>query len=520
MEALISLLRMQISRLNKSFLLILLLTSFISLSSCAAEDIRKAAVSGKFYSSDPKVLAGTVSEYLKNADPKEPTGSIKALVVPHAGYPYSGAVAAYSFKLLENRDYKTYILIGLSHGYPLSGASVYAKGSFETPLGLVKINSSLAQKLIDSSELIKSIPEAHKKEHSLEVELPFLQILDSDFDIVPILLGNPPLETCKEIGNTITSILHERDDVLLICSTDMSHYPRWKIANEIDNIAIQALKKFDPVVLFKKIKNLEAAGIPNLSCVFCSEGALYTTMYAARGIGADNVTILKYANSGDTAGSKSSVVGYLAAVFSDTSEKKRKNPNRKESSIMENEPFKISEKNQGILLEAARESIELKLANKKIKKTDPKWDAELKALSAVFVTLNKKGSLRGCIGTVEPSLPLIDAVSQMAASAAFNDHRFPPVSENELESLHIEISVLSPIKKISGPDEIKEGAHGVIVRKGARSGLFLPQVWEHFSNNKEEFMGELCHQKAGLDRNAWKTDQVELYTFTVFSFEE
>ena len=180
--------------------------------------------------------------------------------------------------------------------------------------------------------------------------------------------------------------------------------------------------------------------------------------------------------------------------------------------------FKISETNQKILLELARRTIRERLRSK----TVPPYatnDKELTTPAAVFVTLNEKHQLRGCIGTTVPQLPLYQAVQQMAVAAAFEDHRFAPVMENEISDIKIEISVLSPMARLKSADEIQPNIHGVIVRRGGRSGLFLPQVWEQLPD-KEGFLNELCMQKSGLEANAWKDPSTEIYAFTVFAFEE
>jgi AmmeMemoRadiSam system protein A len=249
-------------------------------------------------------------------------------------------------------------------------------------------------------------------------------------------------------------------------------------------------------------------------------------MYAARGLGATTARVLKYMNSGDTAGNKSRAVGYGAAVFlrpirslevKGGEAMKPQSTNSAEAADRA-EGFSVSEKNQKLLLQLARQSIEQFLRTRtrpELKVSDP----ELTNEAAVFVTLTEGRQLRGCIGTTEPRAPLCEAVSQMAVAAAVEDRRFEPLSLDELGRTHIEISVLSPLKRVKSAEEIQPGVHGVVVRRGWRSGLFLPQVWEHFSK-KEDFLDELCAQKAHLDPGAWREAQTELCVFTVFAFEE
>jgi hypothetical protein len=240
-------------------------------------------------------------------------------------------------------------------------------------------------------------------------------------------------------------------------------------------------------------------------------------MYAAKELGADKAQILHYENSGDVTGDRTRVVGYGAAAFykKGTALESGKNKSKTEKKMS---GFDISEKNQKELLKVARLSIENNLKTKQYsnyKTSDP----ELLTPAAVFVTLTINGNLRGCIGTTEPHAPLYEAVNQLAVAAAVEDYRFAPLTLNELAKTRIEISVLSPLTKVASADEIKEGVNGVVVRRGGKSGLFLPQVWEQIPK-KEEFLNELCWQKAGLEPAAWKDPQTELYTFTVFAFEE
>ncbi len=180
--------------------------------------------------------------------------------------------------------------------------------------------------------------------------------------------------------------------------------------------------------------------------------------------------------------------------------------------------FSIKDSNQLILLQLARQAIASKTSGEKLPAFHSN-DPEIKTPSAVFVTLTRDGKLRGCIGTTEPLWPMAEAVTRMAVAAAAEDYRFPPVTEKELNDIRIEISVLSPLARVKNSDEIRQNVHGVVARRNGRSGLFLPQVWEHFSK-KEDFLFELCRQKAGLEPDAWRDPETELYVFTVFAFQD
>jgi len=486
-----------------------------------ASDVRKPAVAGQFYPSDAAELRSGINNYLSKVTEQKIQGTPLAFLVPHAGYIYSAQTAAYSYNVLAGMDVKNIVLIGNSHHYPISKAAVYPSGKFDTPLGAADINETLARKILSESALFEENKTPHIPEHSLEVQIPFLLMINRDFKIVPILMGNYnfSLDDCKKAGEAVAKAIKElglEKTTIIIASSDMSHYPSWANANMSDSASLKAIGNFDPVALEKTNSNLMSASVPNLACTLCGIEGVYAAMYAAKALGADKAHILHYENSGDVTNDKSRVVGYGAAVFF----KKGKNITMGKRPKKENKMsgFSVSPNNQKELLKVARLSIENYLKTKKLsnyKTSDP----ELLTPAAVFVTLTQNGQLRGCIGTTEPHAPLYEAVNQLAVAAAFEDYRFTPMTAVELPKTHIEISVLSPLTRVASADEIKPGVHGVVVRRGGKSGLFLPQVWEQISG-KEEFMNELCWQKAGLEPAAWKDPQTELYIFTVFAFEE
>lgn len=492
--------------------------------SCRASDVRNPAVAGQFYPADAGELSETVDRFLGAVPAQNVSGTPVAILVPHAGYIFSGQTAAYAYKTISGKNIYNVVLIGNSHHFPLNTAAIYASGRFKTPLGEVEINKELAGKILANTKLAQDSTFPHNPEHSIEVQLPFLQRTLTNFKIVPILLGELSIEQCGELGSAIAKSINEMglsQNTIIIASSDMSHYPSWANANMVDGAALKALEKFDPPVLKKTITNYLTSSIPNLSCVLCGEESVYTAMSAAKSLGANRVKVLKYTNSGETSGDKSRVVGYGAVVFLKSEARKRPvqtAEQKSETEVRKMKEFTVTEKNQKELLKIARQSIEGFLKTGKMPKFDVK-DPELCAPSAVFVTLTKNKDLRGCIGTTAPQAPLYEAVSRMAVAAAFEDHRFSAVTPEELKDLHIEISVLSPMTRVKSADEIKQGTHGVVVRRGYRSGLFLPQVWEHFSK-KDDFLNELCWQKAGLEPGAWKNPDTELYVFTVFAFEE
>ncbi len=486
-----------------------------------AEEIRKPAVAGQFYPSDDKELKDIIEKYFKNIKTlPSKEEEIFGIIVPHAGYIFSGQVAAYAYKYLSQYKIENpiIILIGQSHHYHLKKPVLfYNKGKFLTPLGEVKIEENFVEELLKEKEYFEIFPQAHIPEHSLEVQLPFLQYIYKEFTIVPILVSSYDYNYATKISKKLVEVIKNyktQRKIIIVCSTDMSHYPKYEDALKIDNKAIEVLKLYDEEKYFEEIPKLMKEKIQNLYCVFCAETSVGITLISTKLLGGNKVVVLKYNNSGDIEyyGDKSRVVGYLSSAFIKT-----KNIQKEKIEYMQEE-FKISEENQKILLSLARQAIKEYITSGKIIDYKTK-DKKLLEKSAVFVTLTKKGQLRGCIGTTFPQEPLYKAVINMAIAAASEDPRFNHVSLDELKDIKIEISILSPIKRVFSHKDIKEKIHGVVVRSGIRSGLFLPQVWEQLPK-KEHFLSELCLSKAGLPPNAWQDPKTELYVFTVFAFEE
>ena len=496
--------------------------------------IRKPAVAGKFYADEKIKLSNEVEKYLSQVPKLKVPGEVVAMVVPHAGYIFSAPVAAYAYKVIEDSPRKIVILIGPSHYFRFDGISVFPRGIYETPLGQVTIDEELASDFISSSNKVQYHQPVHYSEHSLEVQLPFLQKIWGNeftplektsnlrmlqqtgeigagnrrgsltgFKIVPILLGSHSWEIVETLKRMILDNLPE-ESFILIASSDMSHYHNYEEAAAIDKESLRLVKNFDVQGLYAKIESGR--------CEWCGAGALLAVMEIARELGADKVKILKYANSNDTAPpwqrNKEQVVGYSAIVFyrEGKAEKKKK----EEKKLLDREE-------QEKLLKIARVSIENALR----KKENPEFtdiSDNLKKLGGVFVTLNKQGRLRGCIGFPEAVLPLYQAVSQAAVSAALKDYRFPPVTQKELSDIEIEISALSPLEKISDVEKVEVGRHGLVIRKGIYSGLLLPQVPVEYGWDRTEFLERIC-EKAGLPRGAWRGN-VELYIFTAQVFHE
>ena len=281
-------------------------------------NIRKPAVAGQFYPSDAQKLSDMINGFLVQVPLADLKGTPVAYLVPHAGYIYSGLTASYSYTHLSKHPVKNIVLIGNCHNYPLYCGAVFPDGVFKTPLGDIEINGRLAGQIIQDTHLLELNASPHVAEHSLEVQLPFLQKVLKGFQIVPILLGNFSLVQCQEIGEGIAHAITSlglSGDTIIIASSDMSHYPSELEARETDTAALAALQKFDPPFLKSTIEKLMGQGITELYTVFCGEEALFSTMYASKSLGAREIKVLNYSNSAASSGDKSRVVGYGAAVF-------------------------------------------------------------------------------------------------------------------------------------------------------------------------------------------------------------
>ncbi|MBW2975983.1 AmmeMemoRadiSam system protein B [Candidatus Woesearchaeota archaeon] len=452
--------------------------------------IREPVVAGTWYPGTEAGLKSAINEYLDNVKKARLNGAIKAIIVPHAGYRASGQVAAVAFNQLDD-IYDTVILLGPSHGYPLYGASILNVTHYKTPLGEVPLSKKV--KALLEEDIIKTIPEAHSEEHSLEIELPFLQQALAKFELIPILVGNIDPGSFQEV-----LLKHIDDKTLIVVSVDLSHYHPYDEAKQLDSYSIG------------RILGLDSDGIFNAE--IDAPWAVSTLINIAKEKNWKPV-LLYYANSGDTLGDKSAVVGYSAIAFVESSAKEKE----------EKEP--LTKEEQKFLLKLARDTLESYLKTGKkpdIGKT--KLTPALKQVQGCFTTLNKNHDLRGCIGHILPQEELYKCVMDNAISAALHDPRFEPVKYDELKDIKIEISALTVPKKLSfssGEDlkkKLRPMVDGVVLKQGWRQSTYLPQVWEQLPD-KEEFLSSLC-TKGGMKPDCWEDTKTEVQTYQAFVFEE
>ncbi len=443
------------------------------------EQVKEPAVAGTFYPSDKKELKESVDTFLSKPKKVQRDDRLIAVISPHAGYRYSGQVAAYGYREIKDSNIKKVILIGASHHAGFKGASVYTKGKFKTPLGDVEINEKLAASLLSDNADVKFYPEAYEKEHSLEVQLPFLQTVLKDFTIIPILIGSPTKQTFDYLISRLTDICDEK--TLIVASTDLSHYHDYHKAIGMDSKIISAVERLSVIDAGQLLKNGESE--------MCGALPVIIAMEVAKRLGATHGVLFNYANSGDVTEEKDKVVGYASIGLFKS-------------------PYTEGEKKE--LLSIARKAIAEHVTSGNtpdMGTSNPKFKSD----GAVFVTIKKNGSLRGCIGNVQAVMPLYQSVIKNAITASSSDPRFPPMTKEELKDIDVEVSILSPLNQLRDVKDIQVGKHGLVIRKGMQSGLLLPQVAAELGWDRETFLEQIC-AKAGLPKGSWK--DAELYTFT------
>jgi hypothetical protein len=488
-----------ISNLKKRSMAIFLLFLFIFPAPALADEglqkVKKPVYAGSFYPADEGALEKKIDGFLKAAELKceKINSPLIGIMVPHAGYEYSGDVAAYAYNQLRGRPYKTVIIIGSSHRMPFRGISIYPSGAWATPLGKVEIDRKAAQTLMEQCKAIKVFSPAFEQEHSLEVQLPFLQRTLKSFKIVPLIIGSMDTDDYKKLSNALVKMLRQNPkETLIVVSSDMSHYHAYNIANQMDRSALKEIEKLNTDKLLD--------GLNNGGYELCGAQGVVALLMASKALNAESKT-LHYANSGDVTRDKGRVVGYGSVAF-----------------YYPGNSHTLNNKEQKTLIIIARKTMDEYITNGNIPEFQIK-EGKLLEKRGAFVTLTKKGELRGCIGYIVPVEQLYRAVSMMAVAASSRDPRFPPVSVEELKDIHIEISVLSPLKLINNIEEVEAGRHGLYITRGNYAGLLLPQVAAEHGWNREEFLKHTC-RKAGLPINAWKEKGTNIYTFTAQIFSE
>ena len=483
--------------------------------------VRPATQANRFYTGDARELSEEVDSLLALHKSDAKYQNVAALIVPHAGYYFSGNVAASAYMSIDpKKQYKRIFLLGPSHHEWLDGASVNtAADYYATPLGNVKVDHETAMKLTttDCTDIKETTDctdltdfsyraEAHDREHCLEVQLPFLQrffTLSSLFTkevppIVPIVISTNDYDKLKRLAEVLKPYF--TDENLFVISSDFSHYPSYEDAYEVDAKTGKAIESGDVEEFIATINANARSGKRNLHTSACGEFAIITLMLMLD----QNYEVkhLMYQNSGDIDNyDHSRVVGYHSFAIL-----------RKDSTS-----FTLSDAEKKMLKEIALNSIRDSLDGKPIAQPPlTSYFSPLTSKCGAFVSLHKHGHLRGCIGHFGEDYPLHEIVAEMARAAAFEDPRFMPVTRDELDDLDIEISVLTPMRRIQSLDEFELHRHGIYIKKGFRSGTFLPQVADEVNWTKEEFVGHCSQDKAGLGWDGWRDAELYVYEAIVF----
>lgn len=485
--------------------LTILLALLPQVNSACGSETREAVWAGRFYPADSATLTADLARLCGQARQgafAKPAGqTLKALILPHAGYIYSGPTAAHAALVLEKNQFDKVILLGPDHRIGLLNGGISDTDSYRTPLGSIALHAD-AGRLLQQKELFRPIRGAEDTEHSLEVILPFLQYLIGDFALVPVVLGPGSSEP---ITSALEPLLNPK--TLLVVSSDLSHYLPYREAESRDQRTISHILGLDAQSL---AKNDNSA---------CGSFPLQVLINLARRQNWKPV-LLHYANSGDTAGDRDRVVGYAAiAFYGDTTNMDNKNDTA----------HAISAEQGKILLTLVRLTIAHRLglsvaADERKKNEDQMRDRIFQQDRGTFVTLHRHGQLRGCIGTIAPVESIATGIRRNAVNAAFGDPRFPPLTSSEFNEIDIEVSILTdpqPLAYTDGKDllaKLRPNVDGVILRDGMAGSTFLPQVWEQLPRT-EDFLSHLC-QKAGLSPNAWQSGRLEVQTYQVQHFSE
>lgn len=463
---------------------------------------RKAAFAGQFYDGNKKDLTLQIQNLFEKSSASNSTEKPQAIVSPHAGYMFSGEVAASAFNQIpKDAVYKRVFVLASSHQYHFKGAAVYSSGNYETPLGEIKTDLKLAKQLISSSSIFTDKPEAHEKEHSLEVQLPFLQSkLETNFQLVPIILGTNKYSDCEEIAAVLRPYF--TSDNLFVISTDFSHYPTYNDAVLTDKRTADVICNNQTEELQAVLLNTKKERVKNLATSLCGWTSVYTLLNLTAG-GNFDFNQISYQNSGDSKiyGDKDRVVGYWAISVYEKSQL-----------------FTISEAERVEILNQARQSIINYLESEKRGKILPAKSTSgiLNDKTGAFVSIYVQDKLRGCIGGFAQDKTLNELVQKMSVSAAC-DKRFDSLKIEEMDEMKLEISVLSPLKKIESIEEIELGKHGIYIQQNSNSGTFLPQVAKKTKWTVKQFLSHCARDKAGIGWDGWKTAEISTYEAVIFS---
>ncbi len=477
-----------------------------------ATDIRTPSVAGKFYPADPEKLRHAIQLFL-NDSVRIPMETPVAILVPHAGYIYAGQVYADAYRQVMGRHYDVIVILGVNHTAPgFTGVSLGPYSAYRTPLGDAPVDEEIIAGLLSECRDCNRDRQAQATEHSIEVQVPFIQVLFPNAKIVPAILHPQDMAMCSRFGQSLANVLKNRQ-ALIVISSDLSHYPDSDNAARADRETLDGIATLDPLKIASLMQTLN---FPKLETRACGEASILAGLTAAKALGAKQAIAAGYANSGDVAvGDRSRAVGYGAMVLAAGSTANNLKALERPTPPSRFTPLQDGEKRE--LLKLARETIQRYLDTQTVPLAR-NFPARLNYRQGAFVTLKKGGQLRGCIGHIPPDTDLCKAVSAAALLSAFEDSRFLPVQADELGSIEIEVSALTPLKPIRSADEIAVGRDGVLIVKEGSSAIYLPQVAPENNWDRDEMLDNLC-RKGGWPAGCWKQD-ARLQTFQADVFSE
>lgn len=482
---------------------------------------RSPAVAGSFYPADKDQLRSAVQAFLADAVPPGPERPV-ALIVPHAGYVFSGQIAADAFRQAVGHDYDVVVILGPNHkAAGFRGIAVYDGPGYRTPLGIAPCDQEVSAALRRADPRFAANAAADAREHSVEVQVPFVQTVLPAARIVAAVVGSDDPGLWESFGRALAQVLTDRR-ALIVASSDLSHYPDHEDACSSDRAVLAAAATLEPGQVISAIAREMRRGTPQLATCACGEGPMVAAMTAARLLGATRATVLSYANSGDTPlGDRDRCVGYGAVVLTAGDRPSDTTCLATPPLVAPDDPdlpdAELGPADRAWLLAFARRTIGQYLASG----TAPLargMSPDLLHARGAFVTLKIDGRLRGCIGHMAQDTPLGQVVGAMALQAAFDDPRFSPLQADELPRVHIEISALTPFRSVAGPEAVVVGRDGVLLHKDGRSAVFLPQVATEQGWDRDQLLSQLS-RKAGLPADAWRRG-AELSVFQAEVFGE
>jgi len=478
-------------------------------------NIRKPAVAGSWYPGEVSALIKMIAGFFAEVDKVAISGRPQALICPHAGYQYSGKVAASAYKLLEGEEYDTVVVVAPYHRPEFfQGCSVYDGDGYKTPIGVIDTDHELAERIAGINPLVYRSHQGHgtgssRAEHALEIQLPFLQVVLGKFKLVPIVMGDQDEASVHALGEVLGSVLRGRN-CLMVASTDLSHFHTDKQARKLDGRVQKAIEAFNPDGLLEVLSSGEGEA--------CGGGPTAAVMLAAKRLGSTEARTVDYATSGNVTGDFNEVVGYLSSVMVMGNKAQTKLADQQNSQIGMTAARKrdetLPDDLKPILRKIARKAIAARLKGFEY---TPEYSESLDIRRGAFVTLKIDGQLRGCIGHTHAREPLYQLIAEMAVAAAFDDPRFTPLTEDEKDRLEYEISVLTPLQRVTDFSQIKIGRDGLIIKLDMHTGLLLPQVATEYGWSTTEFLEQTC-LKAGIPKESYKDKYAEVYKFSAEVF--